>query len=218
MIAPMLPLRRWAPFSGLVFAALWVIAFLVVRTGAGDTDEEILSYYADSGNRNKEITAFFLILAAGLFYLWFLAVLRSRLRLREGEPGTASALVLASGCVSAALFFVSAYLFSAPAWATSQDDFTLDPDTYRLITDMGYGVWVGAQFVAIIAVLSASYVALRTGAFPRWVGWIGFPVALLLLFAFAFIPFFVFLGWITLISVLMAWRPEPAEPSASGRV
>jgi hypothetical protein len=202
--------------SGVVFAVLWVVAIAIVAGGAGDTDEEILSYYEDSGNRNKEITAFFLILAAGLFYLWFLAVLRSRLRLREGEPGTGSALVLASGSVSAALFFVFAYLSSAPAWATSQDDFTLDPNTYRLITDMGYGVWVGGQFAAIVAVLAASYVALRTGAFPSWVGWIGFLVAVLLLFAFAFIPFFVFLGWITLLSVLMAWRPEPAaEP---GRV
>jgi hypothetical protein len=212
-------LSRLAPFSGVAFATLWVIAIAIVSDGAGDTDEEILSYYQDSGNRNQEITAFFLILAAGLFYLWFLAVLRSRLRLREGEHGTGSALVLASGSVSAALFFVSAYLFSAAAWATSQDDFTLDPDTYRLISDMGYGVWVGGQSVAIVTVLAASYVALRTAAFPSWVGWIGFLVAFLLLFAFAFIPFFVFLGWIVLLSVLMAWRPEPvAVPRSIGPV
>jgi hypothetical protein len=210
---------RWAPLSGLVFSALWVIAFVIVGSGAGDTDEEILSYYEDSGNRSQEITAFFLILAAVLFYLWFLALLRSRLRVREEAPATGSALVLASGSVSAALFVVSAYLFSAPAWATSQDDFTLDPDTYRLIADMGYGIWVGAQFVAIVLLLAASSVVLRSGAFPRWVGWIGFPVAFLLLFAFAFIPFLFFLGWIALVSVLMAWRPEPvAEKSVPSPV
>jgi hypothetical protein len=209
-------LARWAPLSGIVFAALWVIAIVIVGGGAGDTDEEILSYYDDSGNRNMEITAFFLILASGLFYLWFLGVLRSRLRVREGEPGTGSALVLASGSVSAALFIVSSYLFSAPAWATSQDDFTLDPDTYRLISDMGYGVWVGAQSVAIVLVLAASYVVLRTGTFPKWVGWIGFLVALLLVFAFAFIPFFVFLGWIVLLSLLMIWQPEPVGERSVG--
>lgn len=205
-------LSRFAPLSGIVFAALWVIAIVIVGGGAGDTDEEILAYYEDSANRNMEITGFFLILASALFYVWFLALLRSRLRVGEGEPGTGSALVLASGCVSAALFLVAAYLFSAPAWAASQDDFTLDPDTYRLISDMGYGVWVGGQSVAIVLVLAASYVVLRTGIFPKWVGWIGPPVALLLVFAFAFIPFFVFLGWIVLLSLLMVWqRPEAAR-------
>jgi hypothetical protein len=206
---------RWSPLSGIVFAALWVITIIVVGDGAGDTDQEILSYYADDGNRNKEITGFFLILAAGLFYLWFLATLRSRLRPPEGEPGTGSALAFASGVVSAALLFVAAIFFSAPAFATSQDDFTLDPNTYRLISDMGYGLFVTGLTPAIVLVLATSYVVLRTRVFPVWVGWTGFPVALLLVFAFAFIPFFVFLGWVALLCILMTWWPAGAGRPAT---
>jgi uncharacterized membrane protein YphA (DoxX/SURF4 family) len=65
--------------------------------------------------------------------------------------------------------------------------------------------------VALIACRS-HFVALR-------VAWISVPAGIALLFGVFFIPVFVLLLWVLIVSVVMlvrAWRPaRPAEPTAT---
>src|SRR5439155_1515510 len=57
--------ERLAALAGLAFVALYVAAF-TLGIEVGDSDREILAYYANSGHRTKEIVAFFLIAGAAL--------------------------------------------------------------------------------------------------------------------------------------------------------
>jgi hypothetical protein len=84
---------RWSPVSGIVLVALWIATLAVTGNdvSSSDSDGQILAYYADSGHRHKHIAGFFLVLAASLFFVWFLSVLRGRLARAEGGAGALTA-------------------------------------------------------------------------------------------------------------------------------
>jgi hypothetical protein len=199
-----------------VSVVLWVVVFVLVGDGAGDSDGEILSYYGDDGNRNQEIASFFLIVAAMLFFLWFLAELRVRLLVAEGQPARLTALAFGSGLLTTALLLVAGGFFAMTAFATGDDDFRLDPNTHRLISNAGYGFFVSGLMISFVLILVTSVLAVRAGVLPVWLGWLGFPVAVFMLVSIIFLPFFGFLAWIGLASIAMTWpalRPR-GEPAA----
>jgi len=87
--------ERLAALAGLAFVALYVAAF-ALGIEVGDSDREILAYYANSGHRAKEIVAFFLIAGAALTV--FTSALRSLIARSRAErcsrrsPGRAVSL------------------------------------------------------------------------------------------------------------------------------
>lgn len=214
--------ERWAPASGIVYVLLFVVAFIVVPGDIGDTDEEILAYYADSGNRAREIAAFFLIAVAALFLLWFVSTLRNRLRSVEPEPKSLSALAFGAGVASAALLVAALSLFvSVSLTIEDSDQFAVDPNLARVLENAGFLLFTGSTMVASVLVAATSVLALRTRVLPRWLGWVGLPVALVLLVAIFFFPLFVLWAWILVVSVLLiartpAWPPQEREPEATG--
>jgi hypothetical protein len=203
---------RWWPLTGVAFVGLWVAAFALIGDDAGNTDSEILAYYTKDSNRTKHAVAFFLILAAGLFFLWFLSKLRERLAQVEGGAHTQTALAYGAGIAAATLWLVGSAFFTAASFALDEDEFTLDPNTYRILDNIGYTAWFSGTTVAAITVTVTAVLALRTGLLPKWIAWLSFPVALTMLVAFFFIPFLIMLGWILVVSAtfMMRWEAPPA--------
>ena len=214
--------ERWAPATGILYVALFVIAFVITGDGPGDSDEEILSYYADSGNRATDIAAFFLIAAGVLLFLWFLVTLRSRLRSAEEEPKTLSVLAFAGGLTSAALLLAADALFAAVSGTVEfTDEFRVDPNTARLVGSVGYLLFVGSTMAAAVLVAATSTIALKGTVLPKWFGWVGFVAALALLVAIFFFPIFVLWAWVLVMSVLLLLRapvtqPEPGPTAGTG--
>jgi hypothetical protein len=211
--------ERFGALAGIAYVVLFLVAIAVSGEGAGDTNAEITRYYADGGNRDKDIAGAFLIIAAGLMFIWFLAYLRVRLLRAEAEPGRLSALAFGSGVASAVLLLAAAAAFITPAGAVenAESDFQLDPNTVQVIGSLGYGFFVASVMVAALLVFATSLLALRLLAFPRWMGYAGFVVAPLLLLAIFFFPVFVLWGWVLAISAFMLWRPVPIEPGETLR-
>lgn len=206
---------RWAPLSGVVFAALWVVVLILIGDGPGDTDQEIASFYDDEGNRDEQSVAWALVAFATLFFLWFLAELRVRLLAAEGEPARLTALAFGSGLVSAVLFLLSMTLWAATSFAHDEAEFSADPGTVRLLDSTGYVLWASAGSLSIPLVLAVSLIALRTRVFPVWLGWIGLVLALTLIVAFAFIPVLALFAWVALLGILMTWRRDVAPREAT---
>jgi hypothetical protein len=206
---------RWWPLTGVAFVGLWVGAFALIGDDAGNTDSEILAYYAKDSNRTKHAVAFFLILAAGLFFIWFLSKLRERLARVEGGTQTQTALAYGAGTVAATLWFVGSAFFTAASFALDEDEFTLDPNTYRILDNIGYTAWFSGTTVAAITVTVTAVLALRTGLLPKWIAWLSFPVALTMLVAFFFIPFLIMLGWILVVSATFMMQKEAAPTPAA---
>ena len=207
----------WLPVSGIVFAVLILIAILVSGNDTGDTNREILEYYADDGNRNQQFASFVLIGFGVLAFLVFLASLRTALLRAEGEPGTLTVIVFAAGVTFSALMLAANALFVGIAESTSDDDFQLDPNLARLSENVGYTLFVSALAAAGVMIAAASILMLRTGLFGTWVGWAGLVIALALLaIGFAFLPVFGLIAWVLVVSVLLL-RPvltRPREGSA----
>lgn len=150
---------RWWPLTGVAFVGLFIGGFAVVGddVDTGDSDEKILAYYAKSGNQDRHLTAFFMILAACLLFIWLLSMLRQRLARAEGGVGTLTALGYGAGIAATTLWVVSDSLFASAAFATDDTSkFHLDPDTYRILQDTGYGVWFSGTTVAAATVVATA--------------------------------------------------------------
>ena len=205
-------MRRSSDFAtavgGFAFVLLYVLAFSL-GIEVGPTDREILEHYADSGNRTREIVAFFLIAAAALAFLVFAAGLRRRIDRVGGGVLAPLAWAGAVGC--ATLILAGNAVSRAPAFAAMSEDFQLDPNTRRLGEAAGFLLFVCGALAAIHLVACVSIAGLRHGAFPRWLGWFGLAAAVLLPLAIGFIGFLVLLAWVLATSTILAFgrAPEP---------
>ena len=211
---------RWAPLSGVTFVVLWIAAFLVFgdEVDSNASDAKILAYFGDSGNRDMHVAGFLLILAAGLFFLWFLGVLRGRLVRAEGPGGTLTPIAFGAGLVASALWIAADAFFVAVAFSVDDTKkFHLDPNIFRLTENIGYTLWFSGTTVALVLVLVTSIVSLRSALLPKWLAWLAIVAAASMLVSFFFFPFLIFLGWVLLVSIVLIWRgnaaaggPQPA--------
>ena len=117
----------------------------------------------------------------------------------------------------AALWFTAAAMFTAPSLARADtDQFKLDPNTFRMINDVGFDFWFGGTTIAIVTVVATALLSLRAGPLPKWLAWLSFLVAATMLVSFVFIPIMIWLGWVLLVSIVLVWKHETAdEPSMS---
>ncbi|HEU0247213.1 MAG TPA: DUF4386 family protein [Gaiellaceae bacterium] len=203
-------MTRWAPLTGVVFVALWVAAFVLLAGGPESPgDAEIVAHYADEANRGQDVTAFFLDVAATLVFIGFLTILYSRLSQAQSGASSLTTLAFGAGITAAALWLVAGIFWMAISYTASEtEEFRVDPDTERLVSEMAYLFFVTGMYASILVVFGASLLALRTGALPNWLGWLGLLVAVSLLGALGVFPFFIFLGWVLLVSIVCIVRPQ----------
>jgi magnesium-transporting ATPase (P-type) len=210
---PRISWERTAAVAGFAFVVLYVAAF-ALGIEVGDSDQEIIEYYEDSGNRTKEVVAFFFIAGAALGVGVFAAALRSIIASLEQERAMLAALVWTGGITCAALVLTGNAISRATAFAAMEDDFQLNIDTRDLLETAGFLLAVSGALAAILLVVGVSLAALRYGVLPRWLGWAGLAVAALLPLAIAFVGFLILLLWVIVASATLAVRRSPATGMA----
>lgn len=199
------PWERWSGVAGIAFVVLYVVGFSVGGEPP-DSDAAITARYADSGERALELTAFFLIAAAALALVLFVSGARSLLARSEPQQRTLAALAYAGGIACAALVLVGNAVSRTTAFASDDEAFKLDPDTQRMFESAGFLLFVSAAFAAILLVAGLSVGALRYGLLPRWLGWAGIVVAVLLPSAFVFVGFLILLAWVLAVGITLVAR------------
>jgi hypothetical protein len=201
--------ERLAALAGIAFVVLWFGAF-ALGIEVGPSDREILDYYADGGNRSKEVIAFFSIAGAALAFVLFAGALGSLIRRAERETAMLAAIAWAGGTACAVLLLAGNAVSRATAFASMDDEFQLDPDTRRLFEDAGLLLLASGTIAAILLIGAVSVAALRHGLLPRWLAWAGFPVAALLPLAVSFVGFLVLALWVIAVSATLAFRRSPS--------
>ena len=89
------------------------------------------------------------------------------------------------------------------------DEFVVDPNMDRLLGNLGYALWFGGTTIALLVVLCTGLVGLKGGVMPRWLAWVSFLVAVLMLASFVFVPFLIWLGWVLVVSLVWLFaKPE----------
>jgi len=209
--------------AGLVFAVLFVVGWLLIRTGPSvhSSDARILRYYGDSGHRSLSFAAgLFVVPFAGIAFIWFMGALRDRVVRAGGtEHPLFSSVHLISGTVFvSAIFGLGAAELAATWLAEAASDRAVNVDAIRAMLALEaamaqiYTLRAAAVFVAV-----SSTRGLRAGLFPKWFGIGGVLTALaLLLVATAWRPVVLVIPvWVLVASVLILMaRPNRQEATA----
>jgi hypothetical protein len=205
-------LERWAPLAGIIFVALMVSGtYLVADVPDPDArQQEFADYLTDSDNHTRNIIGVYMWVVGGLLFLWFLTHLRSVLRAAEGGTDALSNLVFGAGVVYTAVWMTSAATFASLAYAVEVRDASVsNPDFVRVLPQIAWLLLlVGAGFAALFLVLIASVVIFQTRVLPRWLAWLGFVVAIALLFDVLYVNIVPFLIWVVAAAIVLLMRRD----------
>ena len=189
---------RWAALSGAAFVVLFAVAVALFGSGAGRQPAEIAAYYADHGDRVRQIAGFYTLGVAVLFLVWFSNILCRTLD---------APLLPTWGALTGGLLLGADGLWAATAITVQHEQgFVLDPSTHLVVEDAGFAFFVAAMLAAMGLVATASVAILRTRRLPRALAFTGFPAAASLVGAWYYVPLFVFLAWVLATSALCTRR------------
>lgn len=168
---------RLGALAGFGFALSLFVGVAMLDTPRGATDQELVAWWSDGGNRTAAIISMELFVLAGICFLVFLSALLSRLRAAEGASGQVSTLVGSAGAVFVAMLFVAAAARGVVAFAVESplnDEALPGADTLRYLPQLGYAITgTAGMSAAALAIAGTSWLVFGTGAFGRWVAWIG---------------------------------------------
>ena len=176
---------------------LLTVALVLVRVSVPAEPSEAGAWLTDEGRRRAVAVALNLVPFAGMAFLWFIGVVRDRIG--EHEDRLFATVFLGSGLLFIGMLFVAAAvaggLLADPAIEAGGTPSQESWGVWRNITFITlntYAMRMGAVFI-----LSTTTIALRTGVVPKWLGVVGYVVAVGLLVGVGLS------GWVNL--VLPAW-------------
>lgn len=210
--------ERWGAVAGIVSVVLVAIAVGLVpsQPGSEGTAQEFTAFFEKESNRDRISVSLPLVGLGGLFYLGFLGALYGRLRQSEGEPRVGSTLAVLGGVVNLALLYAGVASYAAiPRAMDVYDSFQLDVNTAMAMSRAANIMFREAGVAAAVLVGSASIVAVRTKAFPRWLAWAGLPIVILSVYAIIpSLPILLKLAWILAVSLFLLSRPRVTQSAA----
>ncbi len=190
-----------AAIAGVVFSLLTLASFGLLWS-AIPADHQASSAWL-AGNASEVALALNLIPFAGIAFLWFIGVIRDQLGGREDR--FFATVFLGSGLLFLGMLFVAAAVVGAMliAFRDEPAGFSASP-TFRLATAVSSSL-VNIYMVKMAGVfmISTSTVAMATRFAPRWLAWLGYLLAALLLIGSSFLrwSFALFPLWVLLLSI-----------------
>lgn len=196
---------RAAAIAGVVFSVLLIISLGLVRLAVPADPTEPGSWLTDPDRRSAMRMALNLVPFAGIAFLWFVGVIRSRLGAREDQ--FLATVMLGSGLLFVACLFGAAALAGGLADAVAAGHVRLpDSETYYFGRHTSHALLnVFALKMAAVFMFSTCTIGLRTAVFPRWVALVGYACALVLLVVitnWAWIAL-LFPLWVLLVSAVI---------------
>jgi hypothetical protein len=192
---------RLAFLSGAVFVILVVVAFGPL---GGDTPEvkdsahKVVTFYND--HQGRQIAAALCVLASVPFLMIFSAVLQRTLRAFEGPGGWLSMLAFAGGVVASAGFLLAVGVHFALIESADHNQ-ALVAHAVNAIDSDNFPAFAAPIGVLVFATGFATFRG--QGALPRWLGWAGIIVGLLVFTPAGFFAFGVCGIWILVASVIL---------------
>jgi hypothetical protein len=204
--------RRAAAIAGIVFGVLLITAMVMARIALEEGSLESLE--SDAGRRRLIRFSLNLVPFAGIAFLWFIGVIREQIGVVEDR--LFSTVFLGSGLLFLAMMFSGTVTSTSLLEMLAGRTPNIDIWAYgRSSTQVLISVY--AMRMAAVFTLSVSTLGLRTSAIPRWVSFLGYAVALVLLVAAGEHKWtqLVFPAWVLLLSVvILVTRPTSRDTVA----
>jgi len=202
-LPPGLSPPRAAAIAGVLFSVLMSTSLIMIRLAVPVNQKDSGAWLADPSRRNAVRLAVHLAPFAGIAFLWFIGVLRNRFGPREDR--FFASVFLGSGLLFVASLYASAAFAGAIVETAAAGHVHLvDSDTFFLARQLvGAFLNVFAIKMAGVFIISTSTIVLRTEILPRWIAFVGYACALVLLLAITSWPWIALLfpAWMLVLSI-----------------
>jgi hypothetical protein len=200
---------RAAAIAGIVFSILLIASLVLIRVSVPANPQDAGTWLS-SGWKTVSL-ALYLLPFAGVAFLWFMGVLRDRMGVNEDR--FFATVFLGSGFLFLAMLFASAAVAGAMmmVYRTTPGKL-MESGTYIFGRTVAYQmINFYAMKMAGVFMISTCTLSIRIGIFPRWMAFLGYALALLLLLGtgyFIWAPLVLPL-WVLLVScyILLANQP-----------
>ena len=196
---------RAAAVAGIAFGVLYVLSTVVltIRPPDGVGPGEFADWYRTTASTNLTVVSLYLTPFAGIAFLWFVAVIRSRVG--EREDRFFATVFIGSGLLFVAMMWAAGAV-AASLVATSRFDGTgvPDPATFESVRSLAQAFfYVYATRASAIFVIVTSTIALGTATYPRWLVVLGYVIAVVQFFSVGLLEITVLLfpAWVVILSV-----------------
>ena len=200
LIRARLKTPRAAAIAGILSSILFIISVVLIRISVPSNPLEAGTLL--SRDWKTVSLALHLLPFAGIAFLWFIGVLRDRIG--PYEDRFFATVFLGSGLLFLAMLFASAAVAGGIMMAYGMTPGKLmDSGTYTFGRTVAYHITnVYAVKMAGVFMISTSTLSIRTGIFPRWMAFLGYALALLLLLSIGYLSWalLVLPLWVLLIS------------------
>ena len=219
LIRESLKTPRAAAVAGILFSVFLIAALVLLRLSVCADPLEAGVWLKTSSN--TVALGLNLVPFAGIAFLWFIGVLRDRLG--KFEDRFFSTVFLGSGLLFLAMLFASAAVAGGIILTyAAKPEGLLGSATFTFARAATYEIMnIYTVKMAAVFMISTSTLAIRTGFTPRWIAFLGYAFALLLLVSGRYVDWIimVFPLWVLLISIYILidnFRRPPETPTRSG--
>lgn len=204
--------KGWlVPLTGVAFVVVAIISFIVggQPKDASHPATEIVNWYLD--HKNSVEASAFIGVAATVLLVFFGAYLRDVLRVAAGGADMLS-LVSFIGIVVVAVGFAIDTTIQL-AIAERADD--IDPIAVQSLQALWDNDFVPIALGVLLFLWATGISVVRSGALPKWIGWIMLVLGVIALTPIGFASFIGTALLILVISILLAVRARSAATAAA---
>jgi len=195
--------ERLLPLTGVLFVVLLVGGFLIAgEPPDADSDvQEIVDHYVDNKDA-VEIGSIISGLWAAAALIFFAGYLRKVLS--EADPG--NSMLPGIVLVGASIIAVGGAIDGTITFALAEAAEDIDPTAVQALQALWDNDWVPIILGIATFLLAAGISAVRSGAIPKWLGWIAIALAVIGVTPIGFVSFVGAGIWVLIVSVLLSVR------------
>jgi len=200
--------KAWlVPLTGLGFFVVAIIGFIVAgeAKSSDDSAADIVSYYSD--NHDSMMAGAIIAVVATTLLLFFAAHLRDVLR--DAGASRMLSTVSFTGLVIVAIGFA---IDTTVQIAIAETVDKIDPVGVQTLNALWEHDFVPIALGVSVFLWASGIAVVRSGALPRWLGWLMIVLAVISCTPFGFVSAIATALLILAISVLLAVRARSAGP------
>lgn len=191
---------RAAGAAGIIFGLLLGIAIILIRIALAAQPSDATTWLADASRRQALQAALQLLPFAAISFLWFMGAIRDYVG--AAEDRFFATVFLGSGLLFVAMLLIVAATASSLLATTDVSQTAPQLQVWEYARNFTFSLLSSyAMRMAAVFTISTTTIGRRLGIFPRWLAWLGYLVALVLLFIVSSIAWteLVFPVWVLLV-------------------